>query len=105
MMIYLNIQMKIYWNFAYNNSLKISYEKQLKNYAKIRFPSGTEDYLTFLSIKQITIPSSVISIGNNVFSNYDSMEKITIPSSVVSIGEKAFNKCSKLNEIEFEEPS
>lgn len=42
------------------------------------------------SLKQITIPNSVTSIGYEAFYRC-SLEEITIPNSVISIDEKAFS--------------
>ena len=41
----------------------------------------------------ITIPDSVISIGDYAFSNCDKLTSITIPDSVISIGGGAFFEC------------
>ncbi len=41
----------------------------------------------------ITIPDSVISIGDYAFSNCDNLTSITIPDSVISIGGGAFFEC------------
>ena len=50
------------------------------------------------SLTNITIPNSVTSIGGGAFS-YCSLTSITIPSSVTSIGEYAFSSCSSLTSI------
>lgn len=43
-----------------------------------------------------TIPSSVISIGEEAFRNCIGMTSINIPNSVISIGEYAFGNCTSL---------
>ncbi len=53
-----------------------------------------------LSIKSITIESSVTSIGSHAFSYCYNLTSVTIPDSVTSIGVKAFNYCSSLKSIE-----
>lgn len=50
-------------------------------------------------VTEYNIPSNVIRIDDNVFQNYDSLTRITIPSSVVLIGNYAFDGCSNLGNI------
>ncbi len=50
-------------------------------------------------LTSITIPDSVTSIGDYAFSNCKSLAKVTIPDSVTSIGEYAFYGCSSLARI------
>ncbi len=47
----------------------------------------------------VTIPSSVTSIGERAFSNCSSLISVSIPSSVTSIGRNAFSNCSSLTSI------
>ena len=47
----------------------------------------------------MTIPDSVTTMGNNVFSNCASLTSITIPDSVTTIGKGSFNNCSSLTSI------
>jgi hypothetical protein len=57
----------------------------------IHYPSTrTGDY---------TIPSSVITIGDNAFINCAGITSITIPSAVTSIGNSAFYGCSSLKTL------
>lgn len=48
---------------------------------------------------EITIPSSVIAIGDYAFYNCNSLTSITIPYSVKRIGEIAFTGCNNLTSI------
>ena len=50
---------------------------------------------------EITIPNSVISIGDGAFQWCNSLMSVTIGSSVSSIGENAFGGCSGLTSINF----
>ena len=44
----------------------------------------------------MTIPDSVTSIENEVFSNCESLTSVTLPDSVTSIGGWAFKDCDQL---------
>ena len=48
------------------------------------------------SIRSVTIPDSVTSIGSSAFEDCLPLRSIVIPSSVTSIGERAFYDCWKL---------
>jgi len=52
------------------------------------------------SIKQVTIPSSIVSIGNSAFSGCTELTSVVVPSSVEKIGQSAFSGCTKLSSIE-----
>ena len=51
------------------------------------------------SLTSITIPESVIVIGNEAFYGCSSLTSITIPDSATSIGSSAFYGCSSLTSI------
>ena len=51
------------------------------------------------SLISITIPNSVINIGNSAFSYCFGLKSVTIPESVITIGEYAFYDCLKLTSI------
>jgi serine/threonine protein kinase len=51
------------------------------------------------SLKSITIPDSVTSIGDKAFSWCESLQSVTIPDSVTSIGDRAFYHCDFLQSI------
>ncbi len=52
-----------------------------------------------ISLKKVTIPSSVTYISDNAFSGCTSLKEITIPSTVTYIGGNAFSGCTSLTEI------
>jgi hypothetical protein len=49
-----------------------------------------------VSVVSITIPNSVVSIGDYAFSDCASLTTVTIPGSVTNIGESAFQVCTSL---------
>ena len=51
------------------------------------------------SLKSITIPKSVTSIGRSAFSDCSSLTSVTIPNSVTTIGYSAFSGCSSLTQL------
>ncbi len=51
------------------------------------------------SMKNVTIPNSVTSIGDAAFAGCSNLTNLTIPKSVTSIGDYAFNGCSGLTSV------
>ena len=51
------------------------------------------------NIKAITMPNSIIRIGNSAFKSLWDISTIEIPNSVISIGDNAFNDCQNLESI------
>ncbi len=60
---------------------------------------GNGVFMFCTSLTSITIPEGVTSIGNSTFSSCSSLASITIPNSVTSIGNSAFSMCSSLTSI------
>ena len=60
---------------------------------------GTEAFQYCSSLKEITLPDSVIKIRDGAFSYCKSLTSITIPDSVTEIGTEAFRYCLSLKEI------
>lgn len=52
-----------------------------------------------LGLKEILIPNSVKTIGNEAF-NGAGLENITLPESIVRLGYKVFYNCNKLSVVE-----
>ena len=55
----------------------------------------------FAQLIQVTIGSSITTIGNNAFFNSALLTSITIPDSVTSIGDIAFDGCTSLATVTF----
>ena len=51
------------------------------------------------SLKSVTIPDSVTSIGEFAFADCSGLTELTIPDSVTSIGDYAFQTCSRLTSV------
>ena len=60
------------------------------------FRDMTLDYKT---IKEYTIPDYITAIDKKTFEGCELLEKITIPKTVMSIGDEAFYKCNKLYKV------
>ena len=75
-----------------------------KNLREITLPSsvtsiGDEAFWGCRNLQEINIPSSITSIGDSVFYGCRNLQEINIPSSITSIGNRAFGSCSNLQEI------
>ena len=91
-------------NIAYYNGWKGTYDIITSyTYPKNMLPeysfcsSSTNTGKT--SLKSITLPSSVTSIGGYAFSSCSGLTSVTIPSSVASIGNYAFYNCIGLTSV------
>ena len=51
------------------------------------------------SMTSVTIPGSVTSIGNSVFSSCANLASVTLPTSITSIGDAAFAGCESLPSV------
>ena len=51
------------------------------------------------NLREITLPSSVTSIGNKTFWGCENLQEIILPLGVISIGNTAFSWCKNLREI------
>ncbi|MBR4312471.1 MAG: leucine-rich repeat domain-containing protein [Bacteroidaceae bacterium] len=72
----------------------------MENNGKTYTVTAIGDYAFYTSeITSITIPNTVVSIGENAFTYCRSLTSITIPASVTSIGWQAFYGCEKLQSL------
>ena len=55
------------------------------------------------NLQEVTMPSSIVSIGETAFLGCNSLKSIEIPDGVVTIGMGAFISCKALNSIEIPE--
>jgi len=53
----------------------------------------------YCSIKSVTIPGGVTSIGDRTFASCNALTSVTIPDGVTSIGSGAFSECSSLTSV------
>ena len=60
---------------------------------------GDDAFIGCSSLASVTIPNSVISIGDDAFRGCSSLTSMTIPNSVTSIGSSAFYDCSSLASV------
>lgn len=58
-----------------------------------------EAFESAYALKEIVIPDSVISIGNNVFDGCSALSSVTIGQNVTTIGDYAFYYCNYLEKI------
>ena len=61
-----------------------------------QIPNGA--FIGFMGTS-VTIPYSVLSIGDEAFRNCSALASITIPNSVTSIGTSAFMHCTRLSSV------
>ena len=60
---------------------------------------GDKVFSLCTKLKSISIPLSVTTIGNYAFEYCNSIDQLTIPSSVIAIGDHAFECCFSLDQL------
>ena len=79
-----------------------------ENLTKVVFEDGIVEIPEFMlngasSVKEITIPDSVTTIGNSAFKKLDQLENITLPKNLTTIKKNAFYECSSISSVTFPE--
>lgn len=101
-------------NYALNIDQATVLSSSLKDDIEIVIPSkinyGGKDYMVtaigkeafygFEKLINVSLPESVISIGDNAFSRCNSLERINFPQALNIIGYRAFFGCSNLKKVE-----
>ena len=60
-------------------------------------PSGCLEY--FSGMESVSLPSTLLTIGQNAFQSCSSLREISLPPSLRSIGQFAFHECYALERI------
>ena len=81
------------WTTISNLSSIVELDLSGASSATVGVPVQT--FVSRTSLKKISLPLDIPSIGNEAFS-YSGIEEIVIPSSVKSIGDRAFRNCASL---------
>ena len=81
--------------YAFANHKKLKKVKIAEGITKI----GKKAFYHCTALKKVTLPGSLVTIGDSVFEGDRSITAITIPKNVKTIGKKAFYKCKKLKTV------
>ena len=89
------------------NGLSNVHISDISSWCNISFGNGTANplyyashlYLNGTEINNLSVPSSVTSIGNYAFNGCSGLTSVTIPNSVTSIGNSAFSNCTNLKDV------
>ena len=96
--------------FIYSSNLKrINVESVdmlfgLSTFNRGPFSYGAELYCNGKPVTEVIIPNGVTTVSG-ILQGCSSIKKITVPSSVTTLGWKAFNGMTSLAEVVFEDPS
>ena len=80
------------FNYAFGSLRSVTIPSSVKTIGKYAFESCRD-------LRSITIPSSVTYIGESAFDTCKSLKSVTIPKSVTYIGESAFSSCTSLKSV------
>ena len=74
----------------------------LKSIGSYAFSSDYSNYnCSPITIIQLTLPNSIVSIGKGAFKGWASIQELTLPTSLETIGELAFSSCEALKTVTF----
>ena len=79
----------VFWNSAVESVVISQGVKMIGDFA----------FANCSSLKNVSIPQSVVAIGTGAFFGCDSLERVVIPQGVKTIGEAAFAHCRKLKTV------
>ncbi|MDD4993750.1 MAG: leucine-rich repeat domain-containing protein [Paludibacter sp.] len=90
--------------YSFSNKITYTSKESLKS---ITLPNtitsvGSNAFRSCYNLTNTLIPGSVISIGNSAFASCGKMAELKIPGSVTSIGDNAFSGCYGLTSINIE---
>ena len=81
--------------YAFANHKNLKKVKIAEGITKI----GKKAFYHCMALKKVTLPGSLVTIGDSAFEGDRSITAITIPKNVKTIGKKAFYKCKKLKTV------
>lgn len=81
------------------------YNSNIKTFLELKYFTGlssidSEAFMSCRNLTSVTIPNSVITIGNNSFSGCNLLENICFSNSLASIGSSAFARCYGLKDVQ-----
>ena len=118
-----SLQKTSHGSFAYSENIKHVYITDLESFCTANYgttsltdsgtsvggsrsgstlPEGYNLYLNGEMVTELTLPSSITTIGTMAFSGCASIENLTIPSTVTNIGDYAFQKMLNVKTIKLD---
>ena len=81
------------------------YNSNIKTFLELKYFTGlssidSEAFMSCRNLTSVTIPNSVITIGNKSFSGCNALENLGFSNSLTSIGSGAFSDCYGLKDVQ-----